>query len=559
MCDRCNLLSFESDEEGRRKIYAITGTGAVEPACPGCLSRPQTKLRSHQCEESGLSFHTARAACPFCDDPFTDPPSFPSSVADYLDKVKTKKVEASFDARTNLLVAAPGGEFVLVAGGSRGVPPSIVVPRVTRFETRGDYDPYEKFYHCVDAAPGEVWIAHPAVVNKTEGGWRLKDIGRLDVKRDAPAFKQPPPPPPLHTWPGGMPESCPACATPRTPDGEFCETCGQRFGAGLVVPLARAPEPAHRPEEGEATLVHARHEGRAPTSTPPPRPSPAKRGGMIVAVVAVVVVLALAAIFALNSGASLENKLEKAIASGKLVAPQGESAYDYYRQLRNRGANDAALARFDRQLLPLLTGAPQQLLAEFARPGSPEPSVPEWEAAYKQLSWASEIKPDDNALAARAAYCEGRLAYLNDRKEQARAAWQKASELDASWAVATNGVGLIYNERKEYEIARTFLREAIRRDPRWAVPYNNLGTSYYYRRNYDQAEIQYLKAVERAPNWGRPHAWLGDIARYRRDYARAVREYEFVLDPSSVGTGRMNLDEIRQHLDEARRLAGQNP
>jgi tetratricopeptide (TPR) repeat protein len=560
LCHHCNLLSFESDEEARRKAYTITQAGAVEPACPGCLSQPPAKLRAHHCEEAGMSFSTARGECPFCDEPITDPLPFPSSVADYLSKVKAKKLEARFDAGTNLLMAAQGGEFVLVPGGNGGTPPSIIIPRVARFETRQDYAPYENFYHCVDAAAGEVWIVHPAVVEKTEGGWRLKDIGRLDVRRDAPVFTNPIPPP-LQTWPQAIPESCPKCSTPRVANGEFCGECGHRFGAAdVVVPIPREPPPLNPPEDSETTIVHSRaDEGVATETLPPPPASPGKRVGRLVAILAVVVVLALAAMFALNSGASLESKLDKAITSGKLFKPQGESAYDYYQQLKNQGADARTLTRFDSRLLPLLTNGPRQLLVEFAKPGTPEPSVPQWEEACKQLSWASQIKPGDNSVAARAAYCEGRLAYLNDNKEEARVAWQKASELDTSWAVATNGVGLIYNERKEYEIARPYLREAIRRDPDWAVPYNNLGTSYYYRRNYDEAETHYLKAVERAPNWGRPRAWLGDIARYRHDYARAVREYEIVLDSSTIGTSKMNLTEIRQRLDEARRLAEQTP
>jgi tetratricopeptide (TPR) repeat protein len=550
VCDSCKLISSESDETVRRKAYAIAPAGGIEPACPGCLSQPRSKLRSHQCDEVATSFATARAVCPFCGEEISDPPCFPSLVADYLDRVRAKKVEVSFDPQTSLLVAARGGEFVLVPVGDAAAP-SIVVPRAARFETRQDYYAYENFYYCVDAAAGEVRIVRPAVVDKADGGWRLRDIGELDIKRDAAVYAEPPSPPRTEGS-----ESCPKCSTARVANKGFCGQCGHRFSPDGVAPVAPEPSPSYPPDD-DATVVLPRgdDDSTAFTSTVPA--SSGRRVGMIVTAVAVVAVLALVAIFALNSGTSLEGKLEKAIADGNLLTPAGGSAYDYYQQLKNQGADSRVLARFDSRLLPLLTNAPQQMLAEFAKPGSTEPPASQWQEACKQLSWASQIKPDDTSLAARAAYCEGRVSYLNDNKDAALATWLRASELDRSWALATNGVGLIYNERKEYETARPFLREAIRRDPNWAVPYNNLGTSYYYRKNYEEAEAHYQEAVEHAPSWARPHAWLGDIAKYRRDYARAAREYEIVLDPSSIGTSKMDLNAVRQRLEEVRRLAGQ--
>src|SRR5262249_53086578 len=86
---------------------------------------------------------------------------------------------------------------------------------------------------------------------------------------------------------------------------------------------------------------------------------------------------------------------------------------------------------------------------------------------------------------------------------------------------------------------------------------NNLGSSFFYEKDYDQAQRFYLQAVERAPQWPRPHAWLGDIAMIRKDYKQAVQEYEAVLRLAQPGTSNIDLEKIKQQLERARKMFGQ--
>ncbi|HZH30739.1 MAG TPA: hypothetical protein VEY11_08240 [Pyrinomonadaceae bacterium] len=69
VCDECKLISLESDDPAKRKTFRITSRGAVEPSCPGCRKLPKATLQEHICEDSAATFRTARASCPFCDDP----------------------------------------------------------------------------------------------------------------------------------------------------------------------------------------------------------------------------------------------------------------------------------------------------------------------------------------------------------------------------------------------------------------------------------------------------------------------------------------------------------
>ena len=274
---------------------------------------------------------------------------------------------------------------------------------------------------------------------------------------------------------------------------------------------------------------------------------------VLVVIIPLCVMIGLATYGLLRS--TSESKLEKAIAKGNLFSPPGANAYDLYHQLKLEGASVTTLKKFEDKLFPLLTSQPQHLLAGFYSVGQKEPAISEWQDAAKQLSWANELRPDDTKTGAKASYCLGRVAYLQGRKDEALEAWKRAADLDKSWAVPTNSVGLIYNERKDYSNARLYLLDAVRRDPDWPVPYNNLGTSYFYQRDYERAIFYYKQCTAKDSRWARPHAWLGTIAMRREEYDVAVQEFERVIDPVATGTETLDLSKIRKELERARELS----
>jgi tetratricopeptide (TPR) repeat protein len=331
----------------------------------------------------------------------------------------------------------------------------------------------------------------------------------------------------------------------------FCKICAFDVNDQRTMPALTEILP-HRdaPRIDRPPYVGGEYTEKAPASVRP------ARVGLILAGIAAVLLLGIssvAAYFFWFSNAAIERKLDAAITRGNLFKPEGNSAYDLYNQLKQNGAKDETLARYRDRLLPVLTTQPLKMLADFAVPTNREPGLPEWQDAQKPISWANELKPDDGILAARAKYIEGRIAYLSNKKDDALSLWKRASEFDKTWALATNAVGVLYNERKEYQTARQFALEAIRREPNWAVPYNNVGTSYFLEKKDDKAESYYLKAIERAPNWPRPHVWLGDIAMRRKDYYQAVREYEATLNLAVPGTTTLDLVEIKKRLELARK------
>lgn len=110
---------------------------------------------------------------------------FPTSASAFLARLSGQEPSIKFDPLKNLLVKDIDGRGQLVLLENLRVPGGLtyIVPSVARFQTKEDfYNHYEKFYECNRPAAGEVWLQEPAVVDKVEGGWRLRDKGQLEIK-----------------------------------------------------------------------------------------------------------------------------------------------------------------------------------------------------------------------------------------------------------------------------------------------------------------------------------------------------------------------------------------
>jgi tetratricopeptide (TPR) repeat protein len=358
---------------------------------------------------------------------------------------------------------------------------------------------------------------------------------------------------------------------------EFCPRCG---ASQALASEWRSPVAAPRDEPPPVVMpsTHAAG-GSAGTNAPVVATGPSTKGvvTLLAVVAALVVVVVVAAslskrntnvntnTYNYNSNStyaeSTETKLERAITSGNLVQPLGSSAKDYYDQLLRESPSSAKLSSLRDRLLPLLKQKPERMVTDLYEPGSPDSPVSEWEEAAKLASWASQLSPNDSKLEARSLFCEGRVAYHKEYLDEARRLWQRASELDTSWALPANGIGLIYvhpsnTDKDKWKNARPYYTEAIRRDNEWAAPYNNLGTSYLKMKEFEMARSYYERAAKLAPRWGRPHAWLGDIAMFNKDCTTAITEYKAALDLEPVSRPGWNVTEITQKYNKAQRGDG---
>jgi tetratricopeptide (TPR) repeat protein len=573
VCASCNVISIESDTPARRKAFTMATQGTPTPTCPGCLKKPTANPLDHECKDFGATFLTNFTTCPFCDEVLEAPPAFPCPVSEFLQNRRTPPTILRFDPKTNILSEAGSGEYVLIEK-VRGTSRSIVIPKTGRLASRRDYyDTYYELFNCDNPSSGDVIVVSPAVVEKCDAGWQVHETGFIQIKSDEPT-------------PATAPAAtCYNCGTAARPFEQFCGKCGSPLLAGdTTLPLnyGATPSPA-QPEYNppftagpyannfqptvqdhadfgfaNAPPINAPQEfasldsvygHAAPTSGVAPTKSVAPK--VILIAVAAIFVLAIVISLAVSSTSTntAEKQLDNAITSRNL-----ESARGLYNQLKQSGASDEKLKPYRDRLLPLLTTGPYQQLSNLIEIGSDEPTPDQWLDAARNLNWAVEINPTDNKLAARAAYCEGRAQFLpNTKSEDALQSWQRSSNLDKSWSLPVNGIGLIYQNRSDHATSKSYFLRAMNLDPNWPHPYENLGNDYLNDKDYGTAKDYYQKALAKAPNWARPHWRLGATAEQQHDFETAVKEYEAALDPNAKGLKPKDVESVQKALDRARR------
>jgi tetratricopeptide (TPR) repeat protein len=566
-CAECNVISLESNEPARRKTFNLTG-GTPAPNCPGCLQTPPAAGIKHECPDYGAHFITGFSKCPFCDQVLEAPPEFPCTVAACLSGLKSTPTQLKFDNQEGELKASANGEYVLLPIVP-GVSLSLVIPNSEQLKSKRDYyETYYELFNCENPRAGEVLVVRPATVRRTETGWVVNEAGAIEIKVANPAKGEP-----AET---GL--VCANCGTPGKTSERFCGRCG----VVLKTTSSRASNAAA--SKTSANLPIAESQNDYTSHWQPPNPSvayiptteptydlestsvaPTTTSSTSTGVKVVLSVVAgfflLVVIVALSTKSigsnSVENRLEQAINRGNLFPPAVDNAHDLYNQLKSGNASEGTLRKYRERLIPLLTSLPNQLLANLPRIAEDEPAADQWREAARNLRWVVELNPGDNKVAARAAYCEGRAAFVERQHDAALQSWNHAADLDRSWALPVNGIGLICQTRKDYETSRSYFLRAINLDPNWPHPYENLGNNYYYEKNYAAARDYYQKALEKAPDWAKPHWHLGQVAMQFNDYSTAVSELQAALSPSAKGLKGNESQLVQRDLDRAQQKLSQ--
>jgi tetratricopeptide (TPR) repeat protein len=579
VCASCNVASIESDSPARRKAFSMSAQGTPNPTCPGCLKKPAAGVLEHECKDFGVSFLTTFSTCPFCDETLEAPPTFPCAVSQYMEKRRSPATTLTFDPKSSILSETTSGDYVLIEK-VRGASGSIVIPKASRLLSKRDYyDTYYELFNCDNPSAGDVIVVSPAVVEQCESGWQVKEPGVIQINSDEPQ-------------PGAVAPStttCLNCGTVSTPHEQFCGRCGltltlkartqpissdagwdkteinpksSQTTSPYSTSFAHMEQTAAEVGAGATTASFDNLDSAYVASTPVATSATTTKSMVpkfvLASVVAVFVLVIIMAIALSSGGNSVEKQLSAAITNRNLFPPAAQNAHDLYNQLRNSGASDDQLRAYRERLLPLLTSGPYQLLNELVQIGSDEPTPDQWRDAARNLNWAVELNPQDNKIAAKSAYCEGRAEYvLNKQSEAALQPWQRSANLDKSWSLPVNGIGLIYQSRSDHSTSKSYFLRAMNLDPNWPHPYENLGNDYLEAKDYATAKEYYQKALAKAPDWAKPHLHLALIAVQFNDYETAVKEYEAALDSNAKGMKGKETELAQKGLDRARQKLSQ--
>jgi tetratricopeptide (TPR) repeat protein len=262
-------------------------------------------------------------------------------------------------------------------------------------------------------------------------------------------------------------------------------------------------------------------------------------------------------------------EFDSLVASGKLTGPESPNAFEIVNNLLTKHPTRPEGAR--------LRGVLSSKLAETITPVINN-TVVSWRAvpreeialALERAKSAAALKEDDRRLQAESAYLAGALALrdwqssgdaaseANPTQSQnrlrteadkenagaaagnatlasARAEFERALQLDETFAAARYQLGVVLQASGDSAGAEAALIKTTQLEPRWVFAYTALGSAYHAQGKYKEAIEAYRRAIELEPNQSKAYAGLG-LARAAKGEKDGVKDLEraMQLDPQSA-------------------------
>jgi serine/threonine protein kinase/Tfp pilus assembly protein PilF len=219
------------------------------------------------------------------------------------------------------------------------------------------------------------------------------------------------------------------------------------------------------------------------------------------------------------------------IEKGNLVSPEGSSAFDLYRGSQGADLNEDDKSAIGAAAVPALEERGNTIVARLRQEGTE--SADEWRQAIRVFTWLDELKPSP-ATKSRLHYAQARLAFMDDAYDKAIADYQRAIELDSSWALPFNGIGRAYGRLNDRKKAQEYYLRAAEIEPGWIISWLNYGSVSLGLGEYSEAEEAFRRAVEIEPDKPSPHNNLALALEKQGRACDALAEYRTAYDCALV-------------------------
>lgn len=122
----------------------------------------------------------------------------------------------------------------------------------------------------------------------------------------------------------------------------------------------------------------------------------------------------------------------------------------------------------------------------------------------------------------------------NENIKEAIKNLKKVLELDPDNATAYYNLGVIFEKKRKYTIAKKMLEKSVEKAPKQAAAYLTLGYIAKMRKEYEQEKQFYLTAIQHEPEFIDAHINLGMHYLRRGEYLKGWAEYEWRLKKSGL-------------------------
>ena len=155
---------------------------------------------------------------------------------------------------------------------------------------------------------------------------------------------------------------------------------------------------------------------------------------------------------------------------------------------------------------------------------------PFYESAKSTLKVIEDVNNQKIKINTAIMYFKGISYAVKGQWAEAISDYNKAIEINPSFATAYTGRGYAYLNKGQYDKAISDFNKAIEINPRDAIAYNGRGIAYYKKGQYDKAIFDYSKAIEINPRFANAYNNRGWTYHLKGQHDKAISDYDKAIE-----------------------------
>jgi serine/threonine protein kinase len=278
-----------------------------------------------------------------------------------------------------------------------------------------------------------------------------------------------------------------------------------------------------------------------PPSPPAPSSSHFRLATALVAAALVVMVcgVSVAALAFRYVGSDAKRAILAEVSRGNLARATGSSAYDLFQSFKDGSLSAGEKAEIAGAAAVALERRGDDILGRLKE--NSRESEDDWEESIRIYGWLNELSPSAR-YEARGHFAEGRLAFMRRDYGSAATHFQRAVELEPTWAVALNGLGRTKARLGDRAAAIECYKRASEAEPGWIYPWLNLAVASVGAKDYATAEVALRRGLDIYPGRATTRFALGRTLERAGRACEALAEYRIALERAGDGKERPVFD-----------------
>jgi tetratricopeptide (TPR) repeat protein len=200
----------------------------------------------------------------------------------------------------------------------------------------------------------------------------------------------------------------------------------------------------------------------------------------------------------------------QALWEDRLILPAGNSAWDYYLQLRNT-VPAAIRDDIETRITIAMGNRAGRTILKYLRGGDIRWSAAPFDEGTTLINRVRQLAGTSPDFESREAFFQGRALIERGQYPEAVQQLQRSVTLNARASHAHNAIGLALWKQSQLNLAIPSLEQAIQLTPQWTYPRNTLALIYLEQRRYNEAEQQFQQSLQIKNEDSNAHHGLAQI------------------------------------------------